>query len=43
MSLLRIRRERKERGYGAQKGMPSARLVILLVLVLTLMWYLGRL
>jgi len=42
MSLIRIRRERRELGYGASRGMPSIRLVILLVCVLVLMWYLGR-
>lgn len=43
MSLIRIRRERRDLGYGAQRGMPWVRLVVLLVLVLVLMWYLGRL
>jgi len=42
MSLIRVRRERRELGYGARKGMPSLRLIVLLALVLALMWYLGR-
>lgn len=43
MSLIRIRRERRELGVDARKGMPSGRLILLLALVLALMWYLGRL
>lgn len=42
MSLIRVRRERRELGYGARKGMPSGRLLVLLACILVLMWYLGR-
>ena len=42
MSLIRVRRERTELGYGARKGAPAGRLVVLLALVIALMWYLGR-
>jgi len=42
MSLIRIRRERKELGADVRKGTRSGRLILLLALVLALMWYLGR-
>jgi hypothetical protein len=42
MSLIRIRRERRDLGYGARKGLPAGRLLILLACVLALIWYLGR-
>jgi hypothetical protein len=38
MSLIKVRRRRKD----ARKGMPMGRLVALLVLVVALIWYLGR-
>jgi len=44
MSLLRVRRERKESGPGRSKRPPSPiRLVLLLLLVVGLIWYLGQL
>jgi flagellar biogenesis protein FliO len=42
MSLIRIRRERKELGTDARKGLASGRLLLVLALVIVLMWYLGR-
>ncbi|MHB1194801.1 MAG: hypothetical protein ACYC6F_17380 [Longimicrobiales bacterium] len=43
MSLIRVRRERSELGYGARRGMAPSRLIILLALVIVALWYLGRL
>ena len=42
MSLIRVRRERRELGYGAREGIRTGRLAVLLALVIALMWYLGR-
>ena len=42
MSLIRVRRERRELGYGARMGTSPGRLLVLLALVIALMWYLGR-
>jgi flagellar biogenesis protein FliO len=43
MSLIRTRRSRKKNWIDARKGMPMGRLLLLLVLVVALIWYLGRL
>lgn len=42
MSLIKVRRRRKKNWLDARKGMSSGRLVLFLVLVGTLIWYLGR-
>ena len=42
MSLIRVRRRRKKTWIDARKGLPAGRLVALLVLVVALIWYLGR-
>jgi len=42
MSLIKVRRRRKKTWIDARKGMPMGRLVALLVLVVALIWYLGR-
>jgi hypothetical protein len=42
MSLIKVRRRRKKNWIDARKGMPMGRLVALLVLVVALIWYLGR-
>jgi hypothetical protein len=42
MSLIRTRRDRRALGSGAKKPPSAFRLVLLLLLVLGLIWYLGR-
>ena len=42
MSLIRQRKLRKKNWIDTRKGMSSARLLGLLVLVIALIWYLGR-
>ena len=42
MSLIRVRRRRKKNWIDARKGMSVGRLLALLVLVVALIWYLGR-
>jgi hypothetical protein len=42
MSLIRVRRRRKQNWMDARKGMPPGRLVVFLVLVVAIIWYLGR-
>jgi hypothetical protein len=41
MSLIQIRRERKEYGTGERRGMRTRTLVILLACVLVAIWYLS--
>lgn len=43
MSLIRVRRERRELGYRIKRPPSLPKLIFLLVLVLGLIWYLGRL
>lgn len=42
MSLIRVRRRRKRDWIDARKGKSPATLVILLVVVILVIWYLGR-
>ncbi|MGD8319817.1 MAG: hypothetical protein PVJ02_05170 [Gemmatimonadota bacterium] len=42
MSLIRVRRSRKKNWVDVRKGMSRGRLLVLLVVVLALIWYLGR-
>jgi len=42
MSLIRTRRDRRALGSGAKRPPSAFRLVLLLVLVVALIWYLGR-
>lgn len=42
MSLIRVRRRRKQNWMDTRKGMPPGRLVVFLVLVAVIIWYLGR-
>ena len=42
MSLIRVRRRRKKDWIDSRKGMPVGKLMLLLVLVVGLIWYLGR-
>lgn len=41
MSLIRIRRERKQHGSRERAGMKTRTLIILLVVVIIAIWYLG--
>ncbi len=41
MSLIRIRRERKELGSSERKGMPTRTLLLLLAFVVFAIWYLS--
>jgi hypothetical protein len=41
MSLIRVRRRRKQSWIDANKGMPRGRLMVLLVATMALIWYLG--
>ena len=41
MSLIRIRRERKQLGSSERAGMRTRTLLILLALVIFAIWYLG--
>lgn len=43
MSLIRVRRERREYGAKLRKGMSPLRLLALLVVVLGVIWWLSRL
>lgn len=43
MSLIEVRRRRKKNWIDTRRGMPLGRLVALLVLVMAMIWYLGRL
>lgn len=42
MSLIRVRRRRKREWIDARKGKSPGTLVVLLLVVLTVLWYLGR-
>ena len=42
MSLIRVRRRRKREWIDAKKGRSPTTLVIVLVVVLAIIWYLGR-
>lgn len=42
MSLIRVRRQRKRDWIDAKKGKSPTSLVVLLVVVLAIIWYLGR-
>lgn len=42
MSLIRLRRERKELGTGERRGLRTRTLLILLVVVLIAIWYLSQ-
>jgi flagellar biogenesis protein FliO len=42
MSLIRVRRERRELGHRAKRPPSLVRLLVLLLLVGALIWYLGR-
>lgn len=42
MSLIRLRRERKEMGTGERRGLRTRTLIILLVVVLVAIWFLAR-
>lgn len=42
MSLIRVRRSRKKRGIDAKKGVSTVKLTGLLLLVVAIIWYLGR-
>lgn len=41
MSLIRVRRNRKRDWIDVKKGTSAARLVVLLVAVIAIIWYLG--
>ena len=41
MSLIRVRKRRKQSWMQARKGMPRGKLIGMLVLVLVAIWYLG--
>lgn len=42
MSLIRLRRERKEMGTGERRGLRTRTLLLLLLVVLLALWYLGQ-
>lgn len=42
MSLIRVRRQRKREWIDAKKGRSPTTLVVLLVVVIAIIWYLGR-
>lgn len=42
MSLIRVRRRRKKDWIDTRKGMAAGKLLLLFVLVVALIWYLGR-
>ncbi len=42
MSLIRVRRRRKREWIDTRKGKPPATLAILLVVVIVVIWFLGR-
>ncbi len=41
MSLIKVRQRRKKNWIDARKGMPTPRLLVLLVVTVILIWYLG--
>jgi hypothetical protein len=41
MSLIRVRRDRKKNWIDKKKGLPPRQLMFLLVILLTLIWYLS--
>jgi hypothetical protein len=41
MSLIRVRRNRKRDWIDVKRGTSAARLVVLLVAVIAIIWYLG--
>jgi len=41
MSLIRVRRRRKNEWVDARKGMKAGRLVVLFVVTVAVIWYLG--
>ena len=42
MSLIRVRRQRKQEWIDAKKGKSPRTLVVLLAIVAAIIWYLGR-
>ncbi len=42
MSLIKVRRSRKKNWIDTRKGMSAGKLLMLLILVVALIWYLGR-
>lgn len=42
MSLIKVRQRRKKTWIDSRKGMSIGKLALLLILVLGLIWYLGR-
>ena len=42
MSLIRVRRRRKQNWLDARKGLPPGRLLVILALVAAIIWYLNR-
>ncbi len=42
MSLIRVRRDRKKQWIDVRRGLSVAKLVILLVVVVGIIWYLSR-
>lgn len=42
MSLIRARRERRELGHRTKRPPPLWKMILTLLLVLGLIWYLGR-
>jgi len=42
MSLIRVRRRRKQNWIDVRRGMSSGRLLVILAAVIALMWFLGR-
>jgi len=43
MSLIRVRRSRKQSWIEQKRGLPPRRLAIFLIFVIAVIWYLGRL
>jgi len=42
MSLIRVRRSRKKNWIDTRKGIPVAKLLLVFVFVIALIWYLGN-
>ncbi len=42
MSLIQLRRERKEMGTGERRGLRTRTLVLLLIVVLLAIWFLSQ-
>jgi len=42
MSLIRVRRRRKQNWIDTRKGMSAGRLAVIFALVVAAMWFLGR-